>query len=330
MSRARFEKNAKAFLLTYSKLDDNAQSAFFSRASAHYGFIVENIRTPNCYRLGRERHQDDGVHVHCYVSFDTAVRIQSQFRFDFGGSHPNIRSVSRGHKRTYDYAGKDGDIVAEYGEPPPPIDAGKNKDDGIWAEALRQSTKTDFLDVIRGGSPKDYILFNRQVESFADKHFGTCEEPYRSPTFVDLSGDRLKCFTDQAALGDGIVGHRRKSLILWGPTRTGKTVWARHFYCQTYFNLKQVREDADYAVFDDLAGGFKFWPGYKSWLGAQKEFDITDKYQGKRHVKWGKPGICLMNSDPLFDPHVDTEWLIGNCFIVFVPESEPLVSDVSS
>lgn len=113
-------------------------------------------------------------------------------------------------------------------------------------------------------------------------------------------------------------------------TGVGLTLKSSHFYCQTYFNLKQVREDADYAVFDDLAGGFKFWPGYKSWLGAQKEFDITDKYQGKRHVKWGKPGICLMNSDPLFDPHVDTEWLIGNCFIIFVPESEPLVSDVSS
>lgn len=226
-SRGRFEKQAKAFLLTYSQLSDDAQSAFFSRASAHYGFITETLRAPNCYRLCRERHEDDGVHVHCYVSFDTAVRIQSQFRLDFGGSHPNIRSVSRGHRRTFDYAGKDGDIIAEFGQPPPPLSNGADKDGGVWAEALCRQNKTDFYDVLRRGAPKHYILYHQQISSFADKHFEQCEEEYRSPTFVDLSGRRLECFTDQADIGNNVGGHRRKSLILWGPTRTGKTLWAR-------------------------------------------------------------------------------------------------------
>ena len=34
---------------------------------------------------------------------------------------PNIQSVRTGHRRTWDYVGKDGDIVYEIGDPPDPI-----------------------------------------------------------------------------------------------------------------------------------------------------------------------------------------------------------------
>ena len=39
----------------------------------------------------------------------------------FGQHHPNIQSVRTGHRRTWDYVGKDGDIVYEIGDPPDPI-----------------------------------------------------------------------------------------------------------------------------------------------------------------------------------------------------------------
>ena len=48
-------------------------------------------------------------------------------------------------------------------------------------------------------------------------------------------------------------------MILWGPTRTGKTLlsrsFGRHSYFSGLFNIDNIDDDADYAVFDDIQGG---------------------------------------------------------------------------
>lgn len=74
-------------------------------------------------------------------------------------------------------------------------------------------------------------------------------------------------------------------------------------------------EDAQYAVFDDMQGGFEFFHGYKFWLGGQSEFTVTDKYKGKRHIQWGKPSIWLCNEDPTSLKGLDYDWLMGNALI---------------
>ena len=73
-------------------------------------------------------------------------------------------------------------------------------------------------------------------------------------------------------------------------------------YWHSYFNINDFDENADYAVFDDIAGGFQFFPNYKGWLGAQKTFTVTDKYRAKKRIDWGKPCIMLMNEDPTIIP----------------------------
>lgn len=117
---------------------------------------------------------------------------------------------------------------------------------------------------------------------------------------------------------------RRQSLILYGPTRLGKTLWARslgkHAYFGGLYSLDEPLDDVDYAVFDDMQGGLKFFHAYKFWLGAQKQFYATDKYKGKRLIDWGKPCIYLSNSNPLADEGVDHDWLVGNCLFVNIEE----------
>lgn len=93
--------------------------------------------------------------------------------------------------------------------------------------------------------------------------------------------------------------------------------------------MSEVRDNAEYAVFDDIAGGFQFFNNYKGWLGAQTEFTLTDKYKGKKKFKWGKPTIMLMNDDPMSLQHVDHDWLEKNCIIMYVAEDEPLVTNVA-
>lgn len=91
-------------------------------------------------------------------------------------------------------------------------------------------------------------------------------------------------------------------------------------YFNGMFNMDACSSDVDYAVFDDLIGGFEFFRNYKAWLGAQDEFTLTDKYKRKTRFMWGKPSIVLSNDDPRASPHVDLEWLEGNCDIVYVGE----------
>lgn len=124
--------------------------------------------------------------------------------------------------------------------------------------------------------------------------------------------------------------------MLWGPTRMGKTLWARslgnHAYFGGLFSLDEpITEETQYAIFDDF-GGLKFLPTFKFWLGHQKEFYVTDKYKGKKKVYWGKPSIWLSNENPLDEfglKDTDIEWLRGNCDIIYV--DEPLfISHASS
>lgn len=113
--------------------------------------------------------------------------------------------------------------------------------------------------------------------------------------------------------------------MLIGPTRTGKTLWARslgpHAYFGGLFSLDESLKDVEYAVFDDMMGGLEFWHAYKFWLGAQKCFYATDKYKGKKLVYWGKPCIYVHNKDPRLDKGADIEWLEGNCTFITVEES---------
>jgi len=77
-----------------------------------------------------------------------------------------------------------------------------------------------------------------------------------------------------------------------------------------------------YIVFDDI--DIDFFPSWKAWFGAQKQFTITDKYRAKRTIRWGKPMIWLCNDDN--DPRLSKAlnkvgalaWLDQNCKIVDV------------
>lgn len=122
---------------------------------------------------------------------------------------------------------------------------------------------------------------------------------------------------------------RQKSLVLFGETRLGKTVWARSlgkhiYFCGLYSGAEAMRyKDVEYAVFDDMQ--LKFVPQYKNWLGCQKQFQVKILYKDPVIIDWGKPCIWLSNDDPRLEPHLsetDIQWLEGNC--VFVNLREPI------
>ena len=82
--------------------------------------------------------------------------------------------------------------------------------------------------------------------------------------------------------------------------------------------------EASYAVFDDMRGGFKFWPSYKEWLGCQAYVTVKCLYREPVQVKWNKPTIYLANSDPREEvgvTDVEIQWLNKNCDFIEVNEA---------
>lgn len=226
----RFDLATKTIFLTYSQLTENGRRAFFERANAHFDFITHTLRRPTVYRLSRESHEDGGIHAHCYIAWSTPIRLRSERKLDFGESHPNIQSVRSGHRRTWEYTGKDGDIIYEHGDPPLPTGSPPGRDNSIWDQIVSSPSKEEFYNNVRRLAPRYFVLYQTALDTYAEKHYPEPREEYRGPLFDDLSDDRLRQWVRDGALGSGSSGHRRRSLILWGPTRTGKTVWARSLH----------------------------------------------------------------------------------------------------
>lgn len=221
-----FRLRAKNILLTYPQLSEDAISQFTTRPEAHYEFVSEINGTPSCYRAGRELHEDGGVHYHVFISWENPCRTSNERLFDYGGAHPNILPVPRTPGKSWDYAGKDGDILYECGPRPGESGTSSRGRDGIWADAIALPTKTEFLDHLRTSAPRDYVLYFEAIERFADRFYSNPTPEYSSPSFELLDSERVDGAVERLRIGRG-DGSRPKSLILWGPTRTGKTVFAR-------------------------------------------------------------------------------------------------------
>lgn len=124
---------------------------------------------------------------------------------------------------------------------------------------------------------------------------------------------------------------RCMSLVLYGESRMGKTIWARslgeHVYTVGVVSGAELKKcantDVKYAIFDDIRGGIKFFPSFKEWLGAQAWVTITEKYKEPALIKWGRPSIWMSNDDPrlVMEPG-DVSWMNANC--VFIEINEPI------
>lgn len=93
--------------------------------------------------------------------------------------------------------------------------------------------------------------------------------------------------------------------------------------------LSEAR-DAEYAVFDDMQGGIKFFHGWKNWFGCQKQFSIKALYRDPQLLDWGKTMIWVTNTDPREEmkshgsgyTYEDIDWLNANA--IFVKVDKPL------
>lgn len=274
--------------------------------------------------IAKEQHQDGGNHHHVYWQCPTIHTSNNERDFDHQGIHPNIEVVNRTPHLVVDYVKKDNNIVHEFGTPP---NSGPINENEGWLRIMNESNSVDeFLSTAQKTFPKTCVTSWRNVLSFAEWKYSKKLEAYESPeitvdydTYPELKEWVEKYVTNNKA-------HRPKSLILYGDSQLGKTIWARslgqHAYFPGMFMLDDFNKAAEYAIFDDLIGNFQSLPSYKQWFG-QREFIATDKYKGKTRIQWGKPCIFITNDDPR-DTATDVDWKWISANAIFVKITTPL------
>lgn len=95
---------------------------------------------------------------------------------------------------------------------------------------MSKSDKVEFLDHLSRMAPRDFVLYHEAISRFADYWWTPRAPVYSSPDFETLrpAANPLIEWWLQSGVGSAQPpGGRPRSLIIWGPTRTGKTVWAR-------------------------------------------------------------------------------------------------------
>nr|QJB18634.1 MAG: replication-associated protein [Genomoviridae sp.] len=301
-----FRFNAKRAFLTYPQCGTLTKELLLE--------FLRDDRGAAWYCVGLEQHEDGGNHLHAYAEWIDRLDVRDERHFDVAGQHPNIQSV-RNRASVLKYCQKGGDYVGNC--------EATSSTTVRYGELIEKSRGTEeFLAGVIQHYPRDAVLHFERVQYFAEHYWRKESDPYISPytSFVEPQGLLDWVSTN---LSNG----RPKSLVVISTSRYGKTEWARslgeHMYFCGQFNLDDWNSDtAKYCVLDDF--DIKYFPQWKSFLGCQREFVLTDKYRKKRTVKWGKPTIWLCN--PEFDPRgalpYSREWLNLNCD--FVELTRPL------
>nr|QVW56518.2 MAG: replication-associated protein [Gemykibivirus] len=275
--------------------------------------------------IGRENHQNEGIHLHAFVDFGRTFRSRRVDVFDVEGRHPNVRHIGKTPWLAYDYAIKDGDVVAGGATRPDESGVPVSAAGDVWPTIMGAASSTEFFELCAQLAPRSLCTSFNSLQAYASWKYRVDPEPYTHPAGFEWEESAVAELNEWAVqnLG-GSQRERKRSLVLYGPTRLGKTLWARslgrHAYFGGLFSLDESVKDVDYAVFDDMQGGLDFFHSYKFWLGCQYQFYATDKYKGKKLVTWGRPSIYLCNYDPRQDKLADVNWLEGNCVFIYVGE----------
>lgn len=167
-----FQLKAYHVLLTYSQADR------IETSESLLEFLQSKLPGVS-WRIGRERHQDGGVHYHAFgCRKTTQIRINSWSFLDFRGVHPNILKVGRTPVNAFRYAGKDDDFIdAEIDTEPFPTDE-ESVEKPNYSKALDCATGKDFLDYIQCHFPRDFILNYDKLQDMARRHWTPVQPPY--------------------------------------------------------------------------------------------------------------------------------------------------------
>ncbi len=169
-----FHCNARYFLLTYSQCGELDPWA----VSNHLGEL-----RGECI-VAREAHADDGTHLHAFVDFGRKFRSRRTSIFDVDGHHPNVSATHSSPREGFDYACKDGDIVA--GGLERPEQGNRLVRRSGWHDIISATSRDQFFERIMAHDPRTLCTSFTQLSLYADWMYREDPEPYRTPDGLDI------------------------------------------------------------------------------------------------------------------------------------------------
>lgn len=295
---------------------------------AHHLFDLKSVKA---VKVAEEKHQDGVRHFHAYVVFHKRFKFNQATYFNYLGYQANVKIFKPGEKPGYtrepvEYLDKEDENPISLPEGYAFLVPNKRSFKDVAGDAIQAGSKKEAIDLIIAENPDKYLIYGRQIkDNLAD--FFKPERPRFKPRPLDS-------FRIPAAITNWISGNlqhprpeRPLSLILVGDSRLGKTQLARSIGDHVYVSGMWAVDDfvgwdwSGYVVFDDIPwDSLKY--SYKSWMGAQRHFYVTDKYRKKCLMEGGVPLIMCCNQKEYaeYQANWDSDWVFYNSVVVTIGE----------
>lgn len=176
-----FLTNGRYFLVTYAQCGDLDPFHVVDKFSSLGAECI----------IGRERHADAGLHLHCFVDFNRKFRSRKADIFDVDGRHPNIEPSRGTPEKGYDYAIKDGEVVAGGLERPVPSSRdGAGSVFEKWTVITQAEDRETFWRLVHELDPKSAACSFSQLSKYADFKYADVPAEYEHPRGIEfVSGD---------------------------------------------------------------------------------------------------------------------------------------------
>lgn len=134
--------------------------------------------------VGREMHQSEGIHYHAFVDFGEKFRTTDVRKFDVDGFHPNVVPSRGTPEKGYDYATKDGDVVAGGLERPEPV--GNGGGSVAWSRIADAPSASDFWSLVRELAPRSLLTSFPSLRAYAEWNYRPERTRYEHPAALTL------------------------------------------------------------------------------------------------------------------------------------------------
>lgn len=174
-----FNFNARYALLTYPQCGDLDPFAVSDRLTELGAECI----------VAREKHADGGTHLHAFVDFGRKFRCRRADILDVGGCHPNISPSYGTPAKGFDYAIKDGDVVAGGLERPNGKSVSSTHDP--WPAIIMAQSRDEFFQLLHDLAPRALISSFNSICKYADWKYRMDPEPYRHDPSITFNLERF-------------------------------------------------------------------------------------------------------------------------------------------
>lgn len=251
---------------------------------------IESLKEKCSYLIfGREKGEEkDTPHLQGYHVLKSPARFAAQSRL-LPRAHLEVRKGT--HKQAQDYCKKEGDYE-EYS-----TKEEKTQSNKAFAYIADCESYEEACIAVELHNPRDWFINGDKIRQNLKRKF-VPQYPLYNPIF------EVKAFKPCPQLENWVNSwtvSRTPCLFLIGPTKLGKTAWARsiiqpHTYWKSMVNIDDFNPASKLLIFDDF--DWEYMPNPKGWLTQAGECTISDKYRHKMTINVNMPAIYICNDHP--------------------------------